>query len=104
MRAQWAGAPFVWQIYPQHDGAHAAKLQAFLDRFLAGAPVSVAGPVSTLWRTWNGLGDAALAWPDRSAWWAQAQAWRSQLLAQHDLVTQLLGFVLAQSGRAAEAG
>ena len=37
VRAQWAGRPFVWQIYPQHDGAHAAKLDAFLDRCLAGA-------------------------------------------------------------------
>ena len=25
VRAQWAGAPFVWQIYPQDDGAHAAQ-------------------------------------------------------------------------------
>src|SRR3954454_18837709 len=31
VRALWAGRPFVWQIYPQHDDAHHAKLQAFLD-------------------------------------------------------------------------
>ncbi|HEX2547259.1 MAG TPA: elongation factor P maturation arginine rhamnosyltransferase EarP [Ramlibacter sp.] len=31
VRALLAGAPFVWQIYPQHDDAHHAKLQAFLD-------------------------------------------------------------------------
>ena len=37
-RAIWAGAPFVWQLYVQDDGAHVAKLDAFLDRFLAGAP------------------------------------------------------------------
>ena len=31
VRAIWAGKPFVWQIYPQDDGAHHAKLNAFLD-------------------------------------------------------------------------
>ena len=31
VRALWAGKPFVWQIYPQDDGAHRAKLEAFLD-------------------------------------------------------------------------
>ena len=35
----WAGAPFVWQIYPQHDGAHAAKLEALLARMQASAPL-----------------------------------------------------------------
>ena len=31
VRALWAGQPFVWHIYPQDDGAHHAKLDAFLD-------------------------------------------------------------------------
>ena len=30
MRAILAGRPFVWQLYPQEDGAHLAKLEAFL--------------------------------------------------------------------------
>ena len=30
VRALWAGKPFVWQIYPQDDGAHHIKLEAFL--------------------------------------------------------------------------
>ncbi|MGT2489786.1 elongation factor P maturation arginine rhamnosyltransferase EarP [Cupriavidus basilensis] len=30
VRAQWAGRPFVWQIYPQSDAAHMVKLDAFL--------------------------------------------------------------------------
>ncbi len=34
VRAQWAGKPFVWQIYPQDDAAHRIKLDAFLARFL----------------------------------------------------------------------
>jgi uncharacterized repeat protein (TIGR03837 family) len=57
VRAQWAGKPFVWQIYPQHDGAHAAKLHAFLDLFLAGADEPLADGVRRIWRAWNGLPD-----------------------------------------------
>lgn len=34
VRAQWAGKPFIWQIYPQDDAAHRIKLDAFLARFL----------------------------------------------------------------------
>src|SRR5262249_19555910 len=35
VRALWAGAPFIWQLYPQHDGVHRRKLQAFLERWQA---------------------------------------------------------------------
>ena len=31
VRGLLAGRPFVWQLYPQDDGAHHAKLAAFLD-------------------------------------------------------------------------
>ena len=34
VRAQWAGQPFVWQIYPQVENAHLVKLDAFLTRYL----------------------------------------------------------------------
>jgi hypothetical protein len=30
IRAIWAGKAFLWQIYRQDDGAHHAKLAAFL--------------------------------------------------------------------------
>ena len=31
MRAMHTGHPFLWQIYPQDEGAHIVKLNAFLD-------------------------------------------------------------------------
>ena len=100
VRAIWAGRPFVWQIYPQHDGAHRAKLDAFLDRFLDGveeAEPDFAGRLRRLWRAWNGLAPwpapAAAVWPDRSTWQAACLRWRAHLCAQPDLVTQLLAFV-----------
>ena len=92
VRAQWAGKPFVWQIYPQDDGAHGPKLDAFLQRYLADAAPVLADETRALWLAWNGLA----AWPERlPEGKAQAVAWRSKLAAQPDLVSQLLGFVAA---------
>ena len=92
VRAQWAAVPFVWQIYPQSDGAHEAKLEAFLDAFLAGAEPVFAAELRALWRAWNGLG-GSLRWPEAAAWRVHCERWRAKLAAQVDLGTQLLGFV-----------
>ena len=97
VRAMWAGAPFVWQIYAQADGAHAAKLDALLEQFTAHAMPALAAEVRTLWRAWNGLGawPAALpaALPAASAWRSLCSAWRQHLAAQDDLCSRLLRFV-----------
>ena len=98
VRALWAGQALVWQIYPQHDDAHHAKLQAFLDWLQA--PLSL----RQFHARWNGLSSAPLQWPDDdrlAEWSACIQAARARLLAQDDLLTQLLGFVashLAEEG------
>ncbi|MDH5540326.1 MAG: elongation factor P maturation arginine rhamnosyltransferase EarP, partial [Rhizobacter sp.] len=57
VRAQWAGRPFVWQVYPQDDGAHVDKLNAFLDRHLRSAAPALATPLRRLWAAWNGLAE-----------------------------------------------
>lgn len=90
VRALWAGQPFVWQIYPQHDNAHHAKLDAFLD-WLQAPPA-----LSALHHAWNGIGSAAPVWPDATAlyeWRNCVQAARKRLLTQPDLTSQLTGFV-----------
>ena len=87
VRAQWAGKPFVWQIYPQHDDAHLRKLDAFLDRFGASTELRA------VWHAWN-AGASTLA--DVSAvpaWQSQCLSWRGTLSTQTDLSTQLIGFV-----------
>jgi uncharacterized repeat protein (TIGR03837 family) len=90
VRALWAGQPLVWQIYPQHDGAHHEKLQAFLDWLQA--PPSL----RAFHAAWNGLASPALA-PLSAAllseWGACVQSARERLLAQPDLVGQLRHFV-----------
>jgi len=88
VRALWAGAPFIWQAYPQHDGVHRHKVEALLDH--AALPAAVAAT----WRAWNG--PAGTAWaplPEAAAWHQATVQWRDRLLLQHDLVTQLRAFV-----------
>jgi len=87
VRALWAGAPFLWHIYPQHDGAHAAKLQALLDA------MALPEAAAQAMRAWNGLGPWA-GLPPLAPWGAATQAFGDTLLAQDDLVTQLRRFAL----------
>lgn len=94
VRAQWAGQPFLWHIYPQADGVHSGKLAAFLDRHLQSAPATLAGGVRAWMQAWNSLpGDLPDRLPAITEWQAQATRWRAHLLAQPDLVSQLLDFV-----------
>jgi uncharacterized repeat protein (TIGR03837 family) len=87
VRALWAGRALVWQAYPQQDGAHAAKVQAFLDWL---APP---GSLRAFMRRWNGLEAGALPAHDIGPWQQAVQAARERLLRQDDLVTRLLRFV-----------
>jgi len=86
VRALWAGRALVWHIYPQDDEAHRDKLDAFLDWL--DAPPSL----RQFHQVWNGLSQAALPPIDLPEWQACVQAARAKLLAQSDLVTQLLRF------------
>lgn len=90
VRAQWAGRPFLWQIYPQHDGAHAAKLMAFL-RLRGGDP--------TPWLAWNGLTGQPLQLDPlfRTAAAADALRWRDHLLKTPELIHTLMTWAAAQA-------
>jgi len=107
VRAQWAGRPFAWHIYPQDDGAHWVKLAAFLARYTAGLSRGQAAAVTALWEAWNrrdpdetqgsqlrpGMGGA---WADfiarREALEAHARAWSNGLAARRDLAAALVDF------------
>jgi uncharacterized repeat protein (TIGR03837 family) len=86
VRALWAGKPFVWQLYPQDDSAHHAKLDAFLE-WLDAPPAW-----RDFHRAWNGVTRALPVFEPRQ-WADTAAAARRRLLAQEDLATQLLRFV-----------
>ena len=62
VRAQWAGKPFIWQIYPQHDAVHLKKLDAFLDIYGAQLNEATKSSITELWRAWCTESAAGKAW------------------------------------------
>ena len=99
VRAQWAGRPFVWHIYPQDENLHHVKLRAFLQRY---APDNEA--LQALSLRWNGAFDNPLqetrTWPEL---WSQLHAaaphmaphcvaWEQRMQALGDLASNLLTF------------
>lgn len=96
VRAQWAAAPFVWQIYEQDDGVHADKLGAFLRTHLQTVDRALTRGVETLWHAWNRLGPWPDTLPPLPAWREHAVEWRQRLAGQTDLTTGLERFVAAQ--------
>jgi uncharacterized repeat protein (TIGR03837 family) len=97
VRAQWAARPFVWNIYPQEDGAHWVKLAAFLARYTAGMDRAHAACVTAMWEGWNRGEAMARVWPAFDARLAalapHAEDWAARLGARADLATQLVNFV-----------
>lgn len=87
VRALWAGAPFVWQAYPQSDGAHHAKLAAFLDWLRA------PDALRSYHEFWNAAAPASVPEEALADWRTVVEDARARLLEQEDLVGRLLRFV-----------
>lgn len=99
VRAQWAGKPFIWNIYPQDENLHHKKLRAFLQRYSAGLE-----SLQTASLQWNGAeaGDMEdeVDWPvfwqafqaDMQKMTSRAADWERQVLANGDLASNLLKF------------
>lgn len=90
VRAQWAGTPFIWQIYRQDEDAHLIKLTAFLDRCCPN------GPWRRMHEAWNTGEGVPEAWHDflanRQGIATKSKAWREQLAALPDLASSLVNF------------
>jgi uncharacterized repeat protein (TIGR03837 family) len=97
VRAQWAGKPFIWHIYPQDENLHHKKLRAFLQRYAGDLPQLAAFALR-----WNGA-PAGAEEGDWSALWAglesdgaratdRALAWHQQMLSHGDLAGNMLAF------------
>ncbi|CAN5331681.1 elongation factor P maturation arginine rhamnosyltransferase EarP [soil metagenome] len=104
VRAQWAGKPFVWHIYPQDKNLHHVKLRAFLRRYTDDMDPSAADALNAVFLNWNAAGsedqDTQVDWP---VLWHQYRAelpkiassagnWQSQMLENGDLTGNLLAF------------
>ncbi len=95
VRAHWAGRPFVWQIYPQHDEVHFTKLEAFLNLYAASLGESEQRAVKGLWVVWNQEGDAGEKWRafsnELKGISSHTQAWANEL-SKNNLALNLLDF------------
>jgi len=100
VRAQWAGKPFIWQIYRQDEGAHLIKLEAFLARYCAGMDGRLEAVVRRMFMAWNTGGELAPAWRDfvdhRLAIAAHNRRWGRCLASAPDLATALVNFCAAK--------
>lgn len=95
VRAQWAGKPFVWHIYPQDKDLHHVKLNAFLQ-----CNTAKTESLSEFSLGWNAAMETAADW---AALWPLLEAdlqkiaimsadWQRQLVANGDLASNLLKF------------
>jgi uncharacterized repeat protein (TIGR03837 family) len=101
VRAQWAASPFVWHIYPQPDGAHWPKLDAFVDRYTAGLDAGPSAAVRQFWRAWNGAdgaGPIGAGWQEfvaaRRALERHSRGWTAHLASLPELGAGLVNAAL----------
>lgn len=100
VRAQWAGRPLLWHIYPQADDAHRVKLEAFIHRYEQ--QVAMPAVWAEAMRAWNrgeagpddtrnpGLWPALLA--DLPTLCPPGHAWADWLARQKDLASGVMHF------------
>ncbi|MCE2747050.1 MAG: elongation factor P maturation arginine rhamnosyltransferase EarP [Burkholderiales bacterium] len=99
VRAQLAGKPFIWQIYPTEDNAHAEKLACFFDLYSTGLGADCKLALWNCWLGWNGIGSEPM--PDFGKSWiallphlpelqTHALKWQSRLLNGRELVKEVL--------------
>lgn len=97
VRAQLAGKPFIWQIYPTEDDAHLEKLARFYDLYGCGLGTDCRLALWNCWLAWNGLDvmvDFADTWtallPHLPELHAHAVKWQSRILNGRELVKEVL--------------
>lgn len=94
VRAMLSGRPFLWNIYPQDEDAHIAKLDSFFDFAKEACGEELAEPVRKLSRAYNGKGKPS-GDPDDfiKTWELMASRLSSRLLSQTPLTDRLLAFI-----------
>jgi uncharacterized repeat protein (TIGR03837 family) len=96
IRAQWAGKPFVWHIYPQDEDFHMVKLDAFLQRYAQTLNEETRTAITLLWHQWNRGSDCAEAWhaclANLQNWQNHGRRWRKHLNSLGDLASNMVHF------------
>lgn len=108
VRAQWAGKPFIWHIYPQDENLHHVKLRAFLGRYAmqqesvralslywngAASGTDASDNVYDLWQHFKGDLPEIADWTDE---------WQGRMLEHGDLASNLMKFVRSLQSVTAE--
>ena len=91
VRAVWAGKPLIWQIYPQTEGTHLIKLEAWLK--MSNLPADI----QDLMRNWN-ADSVSTDLPNSFAQAVNAEAyaqWSSHALALSETLAQEVDFAQA---------
>lgn len=91
VRAQWAGKPFIWDIYPQSEEAHVIKHTAFCDLYFSNnASIAPAGRALMTRRP-------AQDWLDQlPALTQHARSWSDRLRTLGVLEVKMMDFVKSQ--------
>lgn len=89
IRAQWAGRPFVWHIYPQQEDAHLVKLDAFLKCYLSACTKENASLVKRFWYSWNNADEKEI---NRESWIQLREIWQELNQHGHDWSKKLSTF------------
>ncbi|HET8747486.1 MAG TPA: elongation factor P maturation arginine rhamnosyltransferase EarP [Ramlibacter sp.] len=90
VRGLLAGVPSVWQIYPQHDDAHHAKLEAFLGWLQPPADLR------DFFLLWNGVKQGPLPALDLPGWRGSATSAFDRAQALPELAAELVRFAAAR--------
>lgn len=111
IRAHWAARPFIWQPYPQTEGTHLIKLDAFLARIAEAVgdaatttieagradPDQAIDSVKQMMYAWSTGEQVGRAWQAYRSHFNEVtqlhEAWRLTLLAQTDLASRLAAFI-----------
>jgi uncharacterized repeat protein (TIGR03837 family) len=103
VRAQFAGRPFIWHIYPQDENLHHVKLRAFLGRYSPDID-----SLNQFALGWNGACDWTNPWPALAADFPRLSErsgqWYRQMLANGDLADNLLKFAAALRSAVPQTG
>lgn len=96
VRAQWAQKPLIWQPYPQAEGGHLRKLQAFLRIYCRDLHEDAAKAMSDFWQAWSRGAEPGMVWP---AFWSvrallarHAEQWAASMRGNGGTAAKLAGF------------
>lgn len=97
VRAQWAGRPFIWHIYPQDEDAHWTKLKAFFECYVQDLAIEDAAVLYQAWEGWNAgkfaqFGCILKLLERLDVLTQHAERWASLQASQQDLAGKLVSF------------